>query len=745
MKKILTLIILIINSIAFAQTQEQKNMLNDFEKFDSKSKEQVLGELEKMGMTLEDAEKLAKIQGIDINDFLSNFSKEDKDESIIDEQPKIIQPKLNTDNDESIDDKKSKRFGAYFFNNSNISETPNLYLATPEDYRLGPGDQLIVNLFGALENTYSLEVSREGNIKFDRIPPVYISGLSMNQAKKRIKLNLSKIYSGLYSSDNIDKVDLDISLLKARSISVNIIGNVVAPGTYTISGFSSVLNALYLAGGPNEVGTYRDVKIIRSNTVSKNVDLYEYFNKGLYPSYYLRDQDVIFVGTLKKSVNVLEGFRINGVFELKENETYFDIINLSGGISSGAYKEKIFVESNDGIKKDFKQIARSELKLVVPYDGDIITARKPNEYIENKVEIKGGIIVPGFYSLSSIKTVKDLINSANGFTRDAYKKNAILFRSNYGISDEVISLDLENDNDLNTSLKVLDIIEIPNINSLKIKKNISIGGYIKNPQKIIFNKNITLSDAVVIAGGFTEDANFNNIEVYRNVTEKNDITKAIKEVYSMSLDYKTEKPVYLFPNDIINITKRDFKSDLSLYFISGEVSVPGDRVLTNSGFTTRDLINEVKITKDASIENSYLVRDSLNTPIFKGSNNLEVLVVEGDSVVVPKKNNTIKLIGELNNEIIIPYYKNLSFKKAIQSAGGFLPSANKSKAYIISLNKNSKPIRKFLFFNINPKLSPGDSIIVPKKEDKEKASVAEILSITSGIASLVALIRIISQ
>ena len=151
-------------------------MLNDFDKFDSKSKEQVLSELEKMGMTLEDAEKLAKIQGIDINDFLLKFYNEDKDESIIDEQPKIIQPKLNPDN-EPIDEKKSKRFGAYFFNNSNISETPNLYLATPEDYRLGPGDQLIVNLFGALENTYSLEVSREGNIKFDRIPPVYISGL----------------------------------------------------------------------------------------------------------------------------------------------------------------------------------------------------------------------------------------------------------------------------------------------------------------------------------------------------------------------------------------------------------------------------------------------------------------------------------------------------------------------------------------------------------------------------------------
>ena len=177
--------------------------------------------------------------------------------------------------------------------------------------------------------------------------------------------------------------------------------------------------------------------------------MYDYFSKGLYPSFYLRDQDVVFVGTVKKIIDVFEGFRINGIFELKEKETLSDLLILSGGIDIGSYKDKIFVESNNGIIKDFKQVSYVEANNYIPSDGDLISARKPNEFIENKVEIKGSVLVPGFYSLSSVKTVKDLIKSANGFTRDALKNRAILYRSNNGFSDEIISLNLELENNLN--------------------------------------------------------------------------------------------------------------------------------------------------------------------------------------------------------------------------------------------------------------------------------------------------------
>ena len=237
-----------------------------------------------------------------------------------------------------------KRFGSDFFKNKNITEAPQLFVATPSDYRLGPGDELIINLFGASENTYSVQISRNGNVKFDKLAPIYLSGLSIRSATKRLKSRLSKIYTGLNSSNSIEKVDLELSLQKARTIVVNITGQVEAPGTYTISGFSSVLNALYAAGGPNEVGTYRDVKVIRSGKIVYNVDLYDYFANGIYPNIYLRDQDVILVKPYQIQTELVSGFKQLSLFEMKKNETVSDLINLSGGLSSKAFKNAIFIE-----------------------------------------------------------------------------------------------------------------------------------------------------------------------------------------------------------------------------------------------------------------------------------------------------------------------------------------------------------------------------------------------------------------
>jgi protein involved in polysaccharide export with SLBB domain len=239
--------------------------------------------------------------------------------------------------------KKSRRFGSSFFENKNINEVPQLFIATPSDYRLGPGDELIINLYGASENSYSVQISRNGTVKFDRLAPIYLSGLSINSAKARLKQRLSKLYAGLVSDDQLSKVDIDVSLQKARSIVVNITGQVVAPGTYTISGFSSVLNALFAAGGPNDVGSFRNIKLLRNGKIRKKIDLYDYFVKGVYPNVYLQDQDVILVDAYHKQVDVSSGLKTNALYELKENETIEDVLNFSGGFSSNSYKDKLFI------------------------------------------------------------------------------------------------------------------------------------------------------------------------------------------------------------------------------------------------------------------------------------------------------------------------------------------------------------------------------------------------------------------
>ena len=353
----------------------------------------------------------------------------------------------------AIEDEELKRFGSDFFKNKNITESPQLFVATPNDYRLGPGDELTISLFGASEITYSVQISRNGNVKFDKLAPVYLSGLSIRSAKKRLKEKLSKIYTGLSSDNPIEKVDLELNLQKARSIIVNITGQVEAPGTYTISGFSSVLNALYAAGGPNEVGTYRDINIIRNGKVIYNVDLYNYFSNGIYPNIYLRDQDVILVRPYKVLTEAESGFKQLALFELKEDESLIDLINISGGASSNSYKSKIFIERFDDFSKKIIEVDKKDFIKTKLVDGDKISFKEiKNESITDVVIIGGAVNIEGKFQYNNNKTVADLLNSAKGFSKEKLGASAILFRNDNGLDNKSISLNLDDKSDLSIKL-----------------------------------------------------------------------------------------------------------------------------------------------------------------------------------------------------------------------------------------------------------------------------------------------------
>ena len=321
-KKIFFIALFFLSFNSFSQNIDQIRSVADFS-----SESELVSYVEKAklkGLNLIQIEKLAVAQGAKpseiqlLRKLWNSNNNESSDDFNINENTigssfGIVD---DVDDDDDEDDDEVKRFGSDFFNNKNISETPQLFIATPSDYRLGPGDELMINLYGASENTYSVEISRNGTLKIDRAAPIYLSGLSISSAKKRLIKSLSKLYTGLLSSDELNKVELDLSLSKARSVVVNITGQVTAPGTYTISGFSSVLNALYAAGGPNQVGSYRNIKLLRNGKVYKTIDLYDYFVGGIYPNLYLRDQDVILVESYSTLVNIDNGFKINGLFEI---------------------------------------------------------------------------------------------------------------------------------------------------------------------------------------------------------------------------------------------------------------------------------------------------------------------------------------------------------------------------------------------------------------------------------------------
>jgi len=651
---------------------------------------------------------------------------------------------LGNSGNTKITTKASRRFGSNFFENKNISEVPQLFVATPNDYRLGPGDELIVNLFGASENSYSIEISRNGTVKLDRLAPIYLSGLSISSAKSRLKNRLSKLYAGLVSNDQLSKVDIDVSLQKARSIVINITGQITGPGTYTISGFSSVLNALFAAGGPNEIGSFRNIKLLRNGKVHKTIDLYDYFVSGIYPNVYLRDQDVILVEAFSKQVNVNSGFKTNGLFELKENETYEDVLNFAGGFSSNSYKDKLFVSRINSYSRSIVEISKKDFSKSNLYDGDIINAKTISSFIENSVSISGAVYLPGTFDLTSVSTLRDLIDSANGLNPNAINKGFI-YRSEKGIEDEIIDLNLLDSQALNITLQNQDRVVVLSRTSLIDYDSFITKGLFNSPQTFQLKEGMTITDAVILSGGFMNEADRSRVILSRNISKNNDNTLIENLEFSFDENYKTENDILLEKNDVISVRNVPFQRSTKSYTISGEVNTPGSYVLELENFSVKNALKKIKFTNSANIDQIHIIRDGFQIPL-NDINVTDFIISEGDNIVVPEIENIVKTIGSVQQPSILDFELNKSFKKSIVNSGGFSENADKKRSYVIYQNGLKKQTRSFLFFKKYPKIISGSTLVVPPKKEKEnRSSTAELIGITSSITSLVAIIRLITQ
>ena len=609
-----------------------------------------------------------------------------------------------------------KRFGSDFFKNKNITESPQLFVATPSDYRLGPGDELIVNLFGASENTYSVQISRNGNVKFDKLAPIYLSGLSIRSATKRLKSRLSKIYTGLNSSNSIEKVDLELSLQKARTIVVNITGQVEAPGTYTISGFSSVLNALYAAGGPNEVGTYRDVKVIRSGKIVYNVDLYDYFANGIYPNIYLRDQDVILVKPYQIQTELVSGFKQLSLFEMKENETVSDLINLSGGLSSNAFKSSMFIERFEDFTKSILEIDRNDFSKSVFVDGDKVSFKEIKEdNISGVVKIGGAVNLEGNFQLDNNKNIKELINSAKGFTKDKLGINAVLYRNKNGLDNQSVSLNIEKNSDLLTTLQENDSLYIPSTKDILFDQFIEIKGEVNFPKEIDFRYGLTITDLIIFSGGLTPYANKKDIRIFRNtsVNGNDEVTEEI--IIELDDNLIPNQNIILQPDDIVTVNTYPYRIENKFYSVKGEVALPGLYSIKRKNYSVYDAIKEnIEFLNSASVDGISILRDSIRIPvsgnklISQGSNskyNFEL--VSGDEINIPANDQTATIVGEVQQEGILNIDRPINARLAINNVGGFNDDASRKEVYVEYQNGLRKATRSFLFFKFYPKVLPG--------------------------------------
>ena len=782
-KKVLVILILL-PSIVFSQEINDLKNIKSLDQMSDKDLIEYWDQAQKRGYSLDQIKILARAQGAsesDILEFENRIKKikpnEKTDTADLDETQNEISSifGLKIEKDESGQEDEVSVFtdlgifGSSFFNNPNINSSPQLNIATPGSYELGPGDELTISIWGAAENEYNSLISREGYLKIERIGPVYLSGLTISEAKVKLKNRLSKIYSGINSS--VNKVFFDLSLLNTRSIIINISGNVTAPGTYTLSSLTSPLNAIYAAGGPSENGSYREINIIRGGEKVHSIDLYDYFVKGQLKSFSLRDQDVILVPTYKNRVFLQGEFKRDGIYELKENETISDLLFYNGGISSFGVKNEIYIQTIQGINKSVKTVYKDNFKKYILKDGDIIEARKVSDEFTNIVTVEGAVMIPGQYELDKTKDVQMLVEKAGGLKRNALKTRAYLIREVDGFQQEVKTIDLVSENH---ELRNNDKLVIASIEELSPEKNITINGEINSPGLYTFFKGMTIVDLILMSGGVNDSGSNNGITVYRSTydeTMQNPVETITVDLNDEYDNLSSSQNIELKKNDLIIVRSKAGYQSIGFVSVEGLVKSPGNYAIKNNKYSVFDIINDfggflpdaelngIKIKRPVDVKKlEELVSDSLEIEIdefieiglnieriLKSNGSLDqynLVLKNGDQIIVPKVDNSIEVSGEVQKPTAISYYKGLTSISAVNKSGGFTNNAKRSRLYVVYQNGDIASTKKFLFFNNYPKLLPGSKIFIPKKpESKSTTSVGEIVGYTTSLVSIIALIK----
>jgi len=682
---------------------------------------------------------------------------------------------------------KSSLFGYDFFSNPNISFTPNLNLATPTTYQLGPGDELLIDIWGASQNNYRKKVDKEGAIHIDKIGPIYVSGLSIQKASKKIISYLKKIYSCIGApSSSFNKVFASVSLAGVRTVQVNIIGEVKVPGTYALSALSTVLNALYASGGPTNNGTFRNIKVIRGGKLYSTFDIYNYLISGSEKgNVLLQDQDVIIVRPYLSKVKVLGYVKRPGIFELKQGETIKDLIKYFSGFKSFAYQDRLLVNRVTGKQREVSEIHPKTQPDFALKNGDIITVGKIIERYKNRVSISGAVYRPGKYELTKDLTLSGLLKKASGVKDDAFLNRGLIYRTIDDIKQEILPFSVQAviNHKSDISLKREDSIHIFNKYKLKENYTVSIDGAVNIPKKVQFREKMHVEDLIAMAGGYKEGANPDVIDISRRVADGSfkTISRNIKTFSDHNLTVDHNNKFYLKPFDRVSVRFLQGYTPQKNVAIKGEVRYPGAYAIVDKDERISDLVAkaggfspyaylkgatilrkidkngdkaQLKLLENLSKKDSLLNLKPEETTFKVGINldkimqvagqkaDIDLILKEGDVLIVPSKKQTVEVRGEVLSPSLSRFKEQRSLKYYINSSGGFSQNAKKSKAFVLYANGDIKNIKKFLFFKSYPKIEPGAVIIVPKKaENKSRISLQELVALTTGLSTLGILLK----
>jgi protein involved in polysaccharide export with SLBB domain len=672
-------------------------------------------------------------------------------------------------------------FGSELFDNPTLNFEPDLKLATPINYVLGPGDELQVSVFGIQEFNATTPVSVEGKITIQYVGQISVSGMTVEAATQKIKAAIAKVYSTVRSGQS----QVSISLGKIRTIKITIVGG-KQPGNYSVSSLATVYNALHLAGGPGRNGSYRNIELIRNNKVFRNIDIYRFLVKGdQSDNISLKDNDVIRIPAYSQRVKVQGEVKRPGIFEMKKGETFSDLLNFASGFNEFAYTASVNVVQKTGKEFKVQDINESDFTTYSPKSGDVFTITKILNRFENRIKIEGAVFRPDYYSFTEGMKISDLITRAEGLKEDAYSKRARIIRLKSDLTTEIVNIDLSAalSGDLNADieLKREDIVTVYSILDFREEYKVTIDGEVKKPGVYEYYENLTLNDLIIQVGGLTGSAS-KRVEIARMVKSDSINDGDPKRIELLQLEITTDnneqiKNFLLKPFDVINIRKIAVYEKPQMVTISGAVAYPGKYVLANKkekvydivmraggltsisnleGMKIKRPIKQEEIDKIESIDLNLSKNDSLKEKLttIKFSTipiNWEKIVKDkehfsnvtlfpGDEIVVAVYNEGVKVTGNVLLTSEIPYRSGKGFKYYLNAVGGVDNKGWKRKAYIIYPNGKADVTKSFLFFRTYPTVEPDSQIVVPERPETKKMSTGEWVSIGSVITSLALLI-----
>jgi protein involved in polysaccharide export with SLBB domain len=695
-------------------------------------------------------------------------------------------------------DLKSKIFGEDLFKNGNLTFEPNLRLATPKNYVIGPDDELLIDVSGDSEVSYELKVSPEGFINLQYAGRIAVGGLTIEQAISKIRTSMYSTYPGLRTG----RTKVAVNIGNIRSIKVTVLGEIVKPGSYTLSSLSTVFNALYASGGPSKNGSFRKIQVIRGNKAIATVDIYDFLLNGVQTNNVrLQDQDVINVPVYQSRVEMTGQVKRPAYFEVLPNESLEDVIRFGGGFNNEAYTAKIKVLQNTNKERRIVDVAADNFGTFRPLNGDKYIVEAILDRFENRVTISGAVFRPGVFELQKGLTLKALIEKADGLKEDAFLNRGYISRLNPDNSLSLISFSVDNilkGTERDISLQREDKVTISSIFDLREEYKISIQGEVREPGTFDFADNMNLEALIQMAGGFNEGATPNRVEISRRI-KNSDATSAsasTAEVFTVNVDQNLkiqQNDFVLKPFDIVSIRSSESYQVQKQVRVSGEVLFPGTYTITRKDERISDLIKRAgglnpiaymdgaslkrtggmearktdslerakedktklmnlqrlkqsgakdttSIENEAKILRSDIVGINLERILKKPQSRDDLIVEDGDVIRIPKQLQTVRVTGEVLQPNSIVFNNGRSFSNYISGAGGYSYNAYKKGAYIVYANGSVASASRFLFFNNYPQVKPGAEIFVPKRAERERLTAQSWIGIGTAVASLGAII-----